>query len=151
MHFTFIPHVYEKTDKDGKVIQKETISWDKVMPRQKYKDQHEELEAYLKSCKLDVKLLNGKTKGVDFSKMTVEEKKLYNEIESLKEEQKSLKEANTSLQRLNENLKRTVKQIYNELKREGIFPGKGHKENAQRIYEEELLPMCEEIEDEYER
>ena len=72
MHFYFIPHSYGNPAKG----EKETVSWDKVISRGIYRQQHKYLQEILKEVyNIDVEILNGATKkGTNFEKLSREEK-----------------------------------------------------------------------------
>ena len=85
MHFYFIPVVHEET--------KDRINWDGVMPRKMYKTQHKRLQAYMTNqLGTPVNLINGKTKGVDMTRMTAEEKRLSMALDNLNKQIETRKE-----------------------------------------------------------
>lgn len=84
MHFYFIPVARKE---------KESISWDDVVPRKVYRTQHKILSGEMsKALQCEVNLLNGETLGKDVSHMTAEERKASLELEKKKKEVEQAKE-----------------------------------------------------------
>lgn len=97
MHFCFIPvkHLEEK----------EVVSWEKVMTKSMFNTQHTKLSKMMeKDLGVEVSILNGKTLGVDITKMTKENKLLSMENTQLKEEKATLEETKTTLEIANNEL-----------------------------------------------
>lgn len=107
MHFYFVPVFHDEN--------KDTISWDKVVPRKVYQQQHTILKkAMEKELGVECNILNGETLGIDITQLSKENKILSMENMQLKEEIKTNQIYKQELKEQVGNLNKEVNQLKQE-------------------------------------
>lgn len=137
LHFCFIP-VKHLEDRD-------VVSWEKIMTKSMFNTQHSKLAKMMKDdLGVEVSLLNGKTLGVDVTKMTKENKVLSMENTQLKEEKVQLQEENIILQEKKEALE--TEKIFMEETIDSLKKEKSGLEKQVAIFKEKVAQVVEHFE-----
>lgn len=109
-HLKFIPVYWNEKN------QRETVSFDEVVPRSVYKKSHKALQKYLEDkMGIPVPILNGATAGGNKSIQELKADELKRENERLKQQNEELKKKNQQLQEQTEELKINILELNKEV------------------------------------
>lgn len=96
--------------------QRETVSFDEVVPRSVYKHSHKALQKYLEEkMGIPVPILNGATAGGNKTIQELKAEDLKRENEELKQQNENLKQENQQLQEQVEEMKTTILKLNQEV------------------------------------